>query len=276
MELVFQNFKGLIPEEKILSCIATGNANQTTMTDDIKNRIKNRLSRLDLWNKSVYEGVNTENKNPNINLNGFFECPAKIMLDDSTLSNEEIKERAQKWGKDIARVLNYCRIDEALEDCGRSMEKIQLDCPDEWRHLLPLQDNGLLGYDLDRDEIKREIFRAGLMRNIVKRIIVDGLNMSFDSRMDAEKSFLNMVNDLLQEKVSYDELFEKLIIRCRDSYIGNDKDFEYWEKTFKRHINTSGKNGSPRPYRFEFIFCTREELDKKIKRMVKLMPTKGK
>ena len=268
----FQDFKG-IPKKIILLFIATGNANQTTMTDDIKNRIKNRLSRLDLWNKSVYEGVNTENKNPYINLNGFFECPAK-MLDDQTLSNEKIKERAQKWGKDIARVLNYCRIDEALEGCGRSMEKIQLDCPDEWCHLLPLQDNGLLRYDLNRDEIKGDVFRAGLMRDIVKRIIVDGLNLSFDSRMDPE-SFLNMVNGLLQEEVPYDELFEKLIIQCRDSYIGNDKDFKYWEKTFKRLIIMYGRNGSPRPYRFEFIFCTREELDKKMRRMVDLMPTRG-
>ena len=272
LELVFQNFKGLIPEEKILSCIATGNANQTTMTDDIENRIKNRLSRLDLWNKSVYEGVNTENKNPNINLNGFFECPAEMMLDDSTLSNEEIKEikeRAQKWGKDIARVLNYCSIDEALEDCGRSMEKIQLDCPDEWRHLLPLQANGLLRYDLDRDEKKEEIFKAGFMRNVVKRTIVDGLKMSFDPEMDTEESFSNMVNSLLQKKIPYDDLFEKLIIQCH-------KDFKYWENTFWSLIRKKKKNGSPISYKFEYMFCTREELDEKIKRMVKLMPTKGK
>lgn len=274
LELVFQNFKGLIPEEKILLCIATGNVNQTTLTDAVKKRIVNKLNRMDLWNKSVYEGINTENKNPYINLNGFFECPAK-MLDDPTLSNEKIKERAQKWGKDIARVLNYCSIDEALEDCGRSMEKIQLDCPDEWRHLLPLQDNGLLRYDLERDEKKREIFRADLMRNVVKRTIVDGLKMSFDPQMDAEESFLNMVNNLLQEKVPYDDLFEKMIIRCRDSYIGYDKDFNYWVNTFKRLINAYEKNGSPRPYKFEYIFCTRDDLDKKMRRMVDLMPTRG-
>lgn len=271
----FQDFKG-IPKKIILLCIATGNANQTTMTDDIKNRIKNRLERLDLWNKNVYEGIDANQQNPNIVLNGFFECPAK-MLDDQTLSNEEIKERAQKWGRDIARVLNYCRIDEALEDCGRSMEKIQLDCPDEWRHLLPLQDNGLLRYDLDRDEKKSEIFKAGFMRNIVKRTIVEGLKMSFDSKMDVEESFSDMVNKLLQEEDSDDDLFEnlfeKLIIQCRDSYIGNDKDFKYWEKTFKWRIKANNKNGSPRSYKFDYIFCTREELDEKIKRMVYLMPT---
>ena len=265
----FQDFKE-IPEKIILLCIATVNANQTTMTDDKKKRIENMLRRLDLWNKNVYKGVEANQQNPNIVLSGFFECPAK-MLDDPTLSNEKIAERAQKWGKDIARVLNYCSIDEALDDCGRSMEKIQLDCPDEWCHLLPLQDNGLLRYDLNRDEIKGDVFRAGLMRDIVKRIIVDGLKMSFDPEMDTEESFSNMVNSLLQKKIPYDELFEKLIIQCRDSYIGNDKDFKYWEKTFKRLIIMYGKNGSPRPYRFEYMFCTREELDEKIKRMVNLM-----
>lgn len=269
----FQDFKG-IPEEKILSCIATENANQTTMTDAMKKRVESRLGRLDLWNKNVYEGVDANQQNPNIVLNGFFEGPAK-MLDDPTLSNEEIAKRAKNWGKDIARVLNYCRIDETLEYCDRSMEKIQLDCPGEWRHLLPLQENGLLGYDLDRVEKKRDVFRAGFMRNVVKRTIVDGLKMSFDSQMDAEESFLNMVNNLLQENVPYDELFEKLVIRCRDSYIGYDKDFKYWEKSFRRLINAYEKNGSPRPYKFEYIFCTREDLDKKMRRMVDLMPTRG-
>ena len=269
----FQDFKG-IPEEKILSCIATENANQTTMTDAMKKRVESRLGRLDLWNKNVYEGVDANQQNPNIVLNGFFEGPAK-MLDDPTLSNEEIAKRAKNWGRDIARVLNYCSIDEALEDCGRSMEKIQLDCSDEWRHLLPLQDNGLLRYDLDRDEKKREIFRADLMRNVVKRTIVDGLKMSFDPQMDAEESFLNMVNNLLQKKVPYEDLFESLIIQCRNSYIGYDKDFMYWKKTFDRLINVYNKNGSPQSYQFEYIFCTRDELDEKIKRKVKLMPTKG-
>jgi hypothetical protein len=270
----FQNFKG-IPEEKILSCIATENANQTTMTDAMKKRVESRLGRLDLWNKNVYEGVDANQQNHNIVLNGFFEGPAK-MLDDPTLSNEEIAKRAKNWGRDIARVLNYCSIDEALEDCGRSMEKIQLDCPDEWRHLLPLQDNGLLRYDLDRDEKKREIFRADLMRNVVKRTIVDGLKMSFDPQMDAEESFLNMVNNLLQEEVPYDDLFEKLIILCH-------KDFKYWKNSFKWRIQAENKrfikpNNKKESsilymYKFEYIFCTREELDKKIERIVNLMPT---
>ena len=275
MDLFFQNFKG-IPKEKILLCIATENANQTTMTDAIKKRIKNRLGRLDLWNKNVYEGVDANQQNPNIVLNGFFECPAK-MLDDPTLSNEQIAKRAQNWGRDIARVLNYCRIDdEALNDCGRSMEKIQLDCPDEWRHLLPLQDNGLLRYDLDRDEKKSEIFKAGFMRNVVKRVFVDGLKMSFDPQMDAEQSFSNMVNKLLQEEVPYDDLFEKLIILCH-------KDFKYWKNSFKWRIQAENKrfikpNNKKESsilymYKFEYIFCTREELDKKIERIVNLMPT---
>lgn len=113
------------------------------------------------------------------------------------------------------------------------------------------------------------------MRNVVKRTIVDGLKMPFDPQMDAEESFLNMVNNLLQENVPYDDLFEKMIIRCRDSYIGYDKDFNYWVNTFKRRIKAENKSGSHQSYQFEYIFCSREELDEKIKRKVRFMPTRG-
>src|SRR5574344_1151513 len=141
-----------VGEEKIIEWIADFTSEAEKKSQTLEDRtacvILANVQRLILWNNSVYKGINS-NRNLSAQLEGFCECPIKI-IQNSIISNNILQDRAQKWGEDIATFVNLYMRKYQNNNCSLKInfEKIN----DRLLKLLPLDENVLRKHPLDNNE----------------------------------------------------------------------------------------------------------------------------